>query len=149
MGNLLLMRDRVAVGHRLERLRPDSIRLWGGLGAHTMLLHLVDGLRIAFGEARHDVRDSWRNSWFGRWFVIDCPLPWPRGRIQAPPELFASPAEHEFAWDRNRLSEYIQRFAIGPHQTWGISPILGRLSPRQWGRLSWRHVDHHLRQFGC
>jgi len=149
MPSLLVMRDRVAITHRLERLGEDSVRLWGGMAPHAMLCHLIDGFRITFGEARHDVRDSWLNGWFGRWFVIDCPLPWPRGRIQAPPEFFHTAIEHDFQWDRNRVSEYIGRFAVGEHQTWGISPILGRLSARQWGRLSYRHLDHHLRQFGC
>lgn len=149
MASLLVMADRAAISRRLERLRPDSVRQWGSLAPHAAVLHLIDGMRMAFGEVRHDVRDSWLNGWFGRWFVIDCPLPWPKGRIAAPPEFFASAAEHDFAWDRNRLGEYVERFSVGPHQTWGVSPILGHLTPSQWGRLSWRHLDHHLRQFGC
>ena len=27
-------------------------------------------------------------------------------------------------------------------------PAFGKLSPRAWGVLAWRHTDHHLRQFG-
>lgn len=149
MGSLLNMADRVAINHRLERLRPDSVRVWGTLSPHAMLCHLIDGFRMTFGEVRHEAQDSWLNGWFGRWFVIDCPLAWPKGRIQAPPAFFHTTVEHDFQWDRNRVAEYIQRFAVGPHQTWGVSPILGPLSPRQWGKLSWRHLDHHLRQFGC
>lgn len=143
------MSDRVAITHRLERLKPDSIRLWGGMAPHGMLCHLIDSFRMTFGEARFDVRNSGWNGWLGRWFVIDCPLPWPKGKIQAPPEFFQTTPEHDFQWDRNRVSEYIGRFSVGPHQTWGVSPLLGPLSPRQWGKLSWRHLDHHLRQFGC
>jgi len=26
--------------------------------------------------------------------------------------------------------------------------VFGRLSAKQWGVLMYRHVDHHLRQFG-
>ncbi|MBN8524627.1 MAG: hypothetical protein J0M02_04745 [Planctomycetes bacterium] len=149
MASLLVMSDRAAISRRLERLRPDSARQWGALAPHAAVMHLIDGMRMTFGEVRHDVRDSWLNGWFGRWFVIDCPLPWPKGRITAPAEFFASAIEHDFDWDRNRLGEYVERFSVGPHQTWGASPILGRLTPRQWGKLCWRHLDHHLRQFGC
>lgn len=149
MPSLFSMPARVAMSHRLERLRPDSIRLWGTIGCHEMLCHLIDGFRLAFGESRHHVQDSWLNSWYGRLLIIDAPLAWPKGKVKAPPMFFETRPEHGFMWDRNRVGEYIQRFAVGPHQSWGVSPILGPLSPRQWAKLSWRHLDHHLRQFGC
>lgn len=149
MASLFSMRDRVAISHRLERLQPTSTRLWGSLQPHAALCHLIDGFRQTFGEVRCDVRDSWLNGRFGRWFVIDAPLAWPKGRIQASPDFFVTPIEHDFQWDRNRVAEYVERFSVGPHQSWGVSSFLGPLSPRQWAKLSWRHLDHHLRQFGC
>jgi hypothetical protein len=27
--------------------------------------------------------------------------------------------------------------------------MFGDLSPGLWGRLAWRHLDYHLRQFGA
>jgi hypothetical protein len=33
---------------------------------------------------------------------------------------------------------------VGPH----AHPAFGPLTPAQWGALSFRHLDHHLRQFG-
>lgn len=147
MPSLFSTPARVRIVHRLERLSPQSVRLWGTMDVHPMLCHLIDGMRMAFGEVRHPVRDSRLNSWYGRLFVIDLPLAWPKGRLVAPPEFHQTAIEHEFLWDRNRVIEYVHRFGNGPHQTWGISPILGRLSPRQWAKLTWRHLDHHLRQF--
>ncbi|MDZ4803510.1 MAG: DUF1569 domain-containing protein [Candidatus Eisenbacteria bacterium] len=29
------------------------------------------------------------------------------------------------------------------------NPIFGNLSVDEWGKLSWKHLDHHLRQFGA
>jgi hypothetical protein len=41
----------------------------------------------------------------------------------------------------------VQRMA--DHQgDWPPHPILGRLSRGQWMRWGYRHMDHHLRQFG-
>lgn len=150
MPNLLHMPTRVRLVQRVERVRPDAIRLWGTMpDAHAMLCHLHAALAVTFGEIRLHVRDSWMNSWYGRLLVIDAPMTWPRGKVQAPPEVLPPASAHGWDWDHHRVVEYVQRFSIGPHQTWGIHPLLGPLSPRQWGRFSWRHCDHHLRQFGC
>jgi len=27
--------------------------------------------------------------------------------------------------------------------------LLGRLKGEEWGRMMWKHLDHHLRQFGA
>jgi hypothetical protein len=31
---------------------------------------------------------------------------------------------------------------------WPVHPIFGRMSQAAWLRWAYRHVDHHLRQFG-
>jgi hypothetical protein len=49
---------------------------------------------------------------------------------------------------QRRIAEYIERFARGPDQPWGVHPILGPLGAEDWGRLEYHHLDHHLRQFG-
>ncbi|MBK9525384.1 MAG: DUF1569 domain-containing protein [Bacteroidetes bacterium] len=28
-------------------------------------------------------------------------------------------------------------------------PYFGKLSSREWGRITYLHLDHHLKQFGC
>ncbi len=67
------------------------------------------------------------------------------------PELFPErPAECEFERERMQLMATIDRFAARgaagcsghPH------PFFGRLKPREWAILMYKHVDHHLRQFG-
>ena len=147
MPSLLSMPVRAALIQRVERVRPDATRLWGTLDAHRMLCHLAESLRVTFGEVRLNVSDGWMNRWYGRLFVIDAPFAWPRGKIQGPPEVLPTASEHEFLWDRNRVVEYLFRFHTGTHQNWGVHPLLGKLSPQQWARFTWRHCDHHLRQF--
>ncbi len=31
---------------------------------------------------------------------------------------------------------------------WPKHPLFGPLSGEEWGALSWKHLDYHLRQFG-
>jgi hypothetical protein len=56
----------------------------------------------------------------------------------------------EFMSERSRLIAAIESFASeGPM---GCSryphPFFGPLNPQQWAILAYKHVDHHLRQFG-
>lgn len=142
---------RAALAERLRRLAPDARPRWGTLDAPRMLAHLIDALRIGYGEHEPGTPDPPAPRFFatalGRWLVIDAPLPWPKGKAKSPPEWFAT-APGDFDADRERLIAELERFDE-PRERWGASPIFGALSPAQWGRLSWRHIDHHLRQFGC
>ncbi len=65
------------------------------------------------------------------------------------PALVVSDAR-DLEQERTRLAGLIDRFAAGgaagcsthPH------PFFGRLTPEQWAELMYKHLDHHLRQFG-
>jgi hypothetical protein len=82
-----------------------------------------------------------------RWVVVHH-LPIPRGLLRAPAGMFAS-APGEFEADRATLVALIERAAArDAAASWGESPLLGRLTREEWGILSHRHFDHHLRRFG-
>jgi hypothetical protein len=51
-----------------------------------------------------------------------------------------------WADDRAELLGLIQSFA--DRKTFGEHPIFGKMSQREWLVWGYRHVDHHLRQFG-
>lgn len=38
--------------------------------------------------------------------------------------------------------------ARGPGAAWPASRVFGRISGSSWGVLEYKHLDHHLRQFG-
>lgn len=43
----------------------------------------------------------------------------------------------------------LEQIAAGPQEkTWPPHPLFGPLSWREWGVVTHRHVDHHLKQFG-
>src|SRR5690349_14639038 len=47
------------------------------------------------------------------------------------------------------LHATLDRFASREGETkWPEHPVFGALTGRAWGALGWRHLDHHLRQFG-
>ena len=52
--------------------------------------------------------------------------------------------------ERNRLYESIDRFAAAGPAGCTTHPhaFFGPLTPEEWATLMYKHLDHHLRQFG-
>jgi hypothetical protein len=46
---------------------------------------------------------------------------------------------------QSRLDDYVRR---GASAATAEHPAFGKMSPKLWGVLVYRHTDHHLRQFG-
>lgn len=133
---------------RIRALSPAARPRFGTLTVDRMLCHLLDGLKVAFGELRPEpVPSPFRNA-LGRWLVIWSPIPWPKGKVKAPPGFFTTAPGPELDADRERLVEYLRRFEKADGISWGTSPFLGTLDAREWAALNARHLDHHLSQFG-
>jgi hypothetical protein len=52
--------------------------------------------------------------------------------------------------ERKRLIVYLKAIEeLGPGRLSEIPSLsLGRLSPQEWSNMLYKHLDHHLRQFG-
>lgn len=111
-----------------------------------MLCHAADALRMTFG----DLPVARRPGPF-RWWplapLIVYVLPWPKGAPTAPELLRGAPSSIDA--ERDAVVGLIGRFArMDRRGPWPEHPAFGKLSGRAWGVLAWRHLDHHLRQFG-
>jgi len=139
---------RRAILARLAALTPQHQRRWGRMDPGLLLPHLATALRLALGEQRLGGTPPnvlWAPIF--RYLAI-YRLQWPEGKIQAPPGAFDTPSA---GWTRDReiVVELIERFAAAPPDAMGKShPLFGAMRPRDWDVLMYRHLDHHLRQFG-
>ncbi|HEX5724291.1 MAG TPA: DUF1569 domain-containing protein [Longimicrobiaceae bacterium] len=138
---------RDALLARVDRLTPEHRARWGKMNVRQMVCHVSDGLRASLGELECRPKNSFFSNPVARWFIISV-MPWPKGKAQTAPELLTTqPAEFEA--DRAALRTLMDRFSRGdPAAPWPAHPAFGDLSGRLWGRLKYRHLDHHLRQFG-
>ena len=131
---------------RIRKLTPQSQRRWGTMSSDKMVCHLSDQLRLALGElAARPIAGPMRFAPF-RWFAIDV-MPWPHG-VTGPRESFTT---QPLNWDRDvsTLRSLLEQFAARADQReWPEHPMFGRMSGPLWGRLTCKHFDHHLRQFG-
>ncbi len=103
---------------------------------------------MAFGEITSTPPSGPLSRWPMDYLVIHV-LPWPKGKARGPGEAFRT-APGVWAADRAAVVALVQRFAApDPAGAWPASSIFGNLSGNDWGVLCYRHLDHHLRQFGC
>jgi len=138
---------RLSILGRLARLTPKHSRRWGRMEPVQLLPHLASGLRMALGERTVEGSPGRIRGALLRYFALHR-LPWPEGRIQSPPGAFSTPSQ---GWQRDReiVVELIERFAVTPPEQLGAAhPSFGRMRLRDWDVLQYRHLDHHLRQFG-
>ena len=134
---------------RLDRLGPEQQRQWGAMTAHQMLCHLSDSFLVGLGERYASAVDTWWSRNVIRWIALRSPAPWPKD-IPTRPEIDQQRGGTRpdlFARDRARVVELMRRFAQ-PDARFGRHPIFGPMRRDDWMAWGYRHVDHHLRQFG-
>ncbi len=133
---------------RIMRLTPESTGRWGKMEVTQMVCHAADQLRMGLGEISTAEPHGPLRYAPMRYLLIHV-LPWPKGKAKGPREAFTTdPGSWES--DRTELLRLIERFSQMQGQSaWPRHPLFGKMTARDWAVLSYRHLDHHLRQFGC
>jgi hypothetical protein len=138
-------RVRDEILRRLDGVGPASRPLWGRMNVGQMLCHVGAALEMAMGmlPVKPKPRSPLRR--FPLKQLVIYVLPWPKG-VPTAPELLTTPPAGLDA-DRARTKELVADspvVRVGPEH-----PTFGVLSGRAWSVLQYRHLDHHLRQFGA
>jgi len=148
MGSILNEHDRDNITNRLRSLSTSSAQRWGKMGVTEMLQHLNLSARMTLGELPVVSSNKRAFQVFPLKHLILYVLPFPKGAPTAP-ELKPTVAE-SFEAERTTLLEYLDRIATGPHDgPPPAHPLFGPLTWREWGVVTYKHVDHHLKQFGA
>lgn len=132
---------------RIEGLGPESIARWGRMNVAQMMAHCSVGLKLPLGEI--PVRTSWK-TFIGRLIKkrVLGDKPWGQGVPTDPAFVVNEPKG--FTEERGRLLALFDQLAQGPGAIRNrLHPFFGELSDEEWGQLTTKHLDHHLRQFGA
>ena len=147
MGSILDDSERAALCQRIGSVTGASVPRWGGMDVSAMLAHLRLSALMALGElpvARKNMRAF---QVFPMKHLLLHVAPFPKGAPTAPELLVPSSAPVDAI--RSELVTLVQRIGAGPREGHGpVHPLFGRLSFREWGVATYKHTDHHLRQFG-
>jgi hypothetical protein len=149
MQSLFQSADRQSILARLDTLQAGSTRQWGKMSPAQMLTHCSLALETATGDR------PMKQKLIGK---LLAPLvrssvlgekPFSKNSPTDP--TFVVSDERDFAAERKRLVGLIERFVQkGPAEAGRYThAFFGKLSGEQWGVLMYKHLDHHLRQFGA
>ena len=137
---------RKDVVQRLQKLTPAARAQWGKFDAARMLCHLQDALAMAVGELPTEPMNRKAFHHFQLKHLILYVFPFPKSAPTAPELLSTNP--EEFETHRQRVVELIDRLAVAPQGNGPEHPFFGPLNNEEWNSLQWKHIDHHLKQFG-
>ena len=132
---------------RIDALSPQSQRLWGKMSVAQMLKHVA----VPYHDLLNDIQRTSKIRLLGRLFfkpIMTGEKPYRKNSPTAPQFIIAE--EPDFEQARRELKEKMQAVhAWGAASFEGKAPfLLGKLSAREWSNMLYKHLDHHLRQFG-
>ena len=150
MKNLFDVALANQVKQRLDILQVDSERHWGKMSVAQALAHCASGLEMAMGEIRPPRALIGRLIGFAikpKVFGNDEPF---RRNTSTMSELVITD-ERKLDAERTRLCALIDKFVSGGPSicTTHPHPFFGSLTPAEWAISMYKHLDHHLRQFGA
>jgi len=148
MGSILNDKDRAEITSRLHSLTSSSARRWGSMDVVAMLQHLSLSGRMTVGELEVPSSNKRIFQVFPLKHLILYVAPFPKGAPTAPA---LKPVDtSSFEAERAALLELIERIGTGPREGAGPAhPLFGPLTWREWGVVTYKHADHHLKQFGA
>ena len=151
MRSILIEGDRAAIVRRMRSLSVSSTGRWGTMDVTSMLQHLRLSASMTLGELSVPSANKRAFHMFPLKHLILYVLPFPKGAPTAPalkPELKPDAAA-SFEEERAALLELLERIGTGLREGAGPDhPLFGPLSWREWGVVTYKHADHHLKQFG-
>ena len=138
----------VSIYNRILALRPAAKRRWGKMNLVQMMRHLT--IAIGSGVKVYKLHDE--SSFLSRTFLKFIVLRI-LGRLPK-----NAPAPSGFKTDTKILLDFntekanildVLEIAYASTQSTYPHPLFGKMNRNEWGKLAYRHFDHHLRQFGA
>jgi len=152
MKTLARERCKAEIVRRLRTVRPESARRWGQMSAPQMVCHLSDSCLMMTGQKPVSDATGRLQRTLVKWIALYLPLRWPAGILTRPEidQHVAGTKPVDFATDVAKLEALLELITTREKGfEWPVHPIFGRMSRAAWLRWAYRHMDHHLRQFGA
>jgi hypothetical protein len=134
---------------RIEALNSDSQPLWGKMSVDQMLAHCSVAYEMAYTDKHPKPNGLMRFllKTFVKSGVVN-EKPYPKNARTAP--VFIISDRRDFEKEKSRLIGYLQKTQeLGSDYFEGKeSPSFGAMTAQEWNNLFYKHLDHHLTQFG-
>jgi hypothetical protein len=137
------------IANRILQVSADSVRQWGKMDPAQMLAHCCEAFKVPLSnQPVKRMLTGYLVGWMAKGMLFS-EKPWKQNLPTAPGFIVtdAKILEKEKLRLLSMLEAFYTRGAANtgkyPH------PFFGKLSAEQWGKMMYKHLDHHLKQFNC
>lgn len=135
--------------NRVNQLNKESNPKWGTMTVSQMLKHCQWPLEVSMGKKELNTNIGFMKKKVFKLFkssLYNDKL-WKPGIPTAPEYVVKD--EYGFIEEKENLENNVKAFSKLRDKTdWKEHVFFGKLTPEQWGKSQYKHIDHHLRQFG-
>lgn len=147
MKSLFELQTLTEIEQRLENLNKDSQRQWGKMTPAQMLSHCQTSLNIMLKRKDYGLKPMWLVSLLFKKSLYN-DKPWKKNLPTA--KSLKRTEDKNYDIEMEKLVELLSALKEQREQEdWGSHPSFGKLTKEQWGKMLYKHLDHHLRQFGA
>jgi hypothetical protein len=148
--NIYSQETTVELATRISSLTNETPALWGKMNAGQMLSHCCVAYQQVLGENtdKPGMIMKWMlKTFFKQSMVNEVPY---RPNLPTGPTFVRLNQNFDIETEKGKLIAYVQKIQeLGPEQLSARPSLsLGKLSAMEWNNLLYKHIDHHLRQFG-
>lgn len=148
MASIFDKNDNTAIISRINTLTPETQPLWGKMNVGQMLSHCQAPIDVAFGDTQ--LKSNIVFLLLGRIFkkkILAAPM-FKKNSMTEP--SFIRTGAYDFEKTKNELIGKVQRFTDEGTACIKIEkhPFFGKMTFEEWDNLQWKHLNHHLKQFG-
>ena len=149
MKNIFELEITSELINRVNQLTPTTLNLWGKMNASQMLAHCNVTYEMVYSNnysKPNFIKKMLLKTFVKKAVVGD--TPYQKNGRTAPQFIISN--ERDFEKEKTLLVEYlIKTQNLGEiHFNRKTSHSFGRLSTKEWSNLFYKHIDHHLNQFG-
>lgn len=131
---------------RIGRLEEGMQPSWGKMTVGQMVWHCQVPLRVGIENKAPRKKPNPLIKWLFKKSMYN-DKPWRKNLPTSP--LAKAHDDKDLKAELPELKSLVKEFhALGDRKDWNPHPIFGILTPEQWGQMQYKHLDHHLSQFG-
>lgn len=135
---------------RINHLTATATPVWGKMSVSQMMAHCNVSYEMAF-EDKHPKPNFFMGfilKTFIKKSLVDDITPYKKNSPTAP--AFIIKQEKNFEIEKKRLIDYLKKSVeLGESYFDGKESLsFGKMSLTEWNNLFYKHLDHHLTQFG-
>jgi len=149
MKNIFNQKDTEEVIQRVNELTPDTKGQWGKMSVDQMLAHCNVAYDMSFTDKypKPGAFKKFMLKLFVKGAVVG-PKPYPKNGRTAPEFVVAD--QRDFQIEKDKLIAYLKQVqGLGAaHFEGKASHSFGPMKSSEWNVMFYKHIDHHLTQFG-